>query len=198
MRSVASFFLSWIDTKVDRQLPDESPLRGRVAIASVRVAYQHYLNKFAGEHWERLEALGATRQRPLWASTSTKNPDYPDTQYVAELIGPDAVNTMPEQTLRAFADHGQVSRTLDADPDAAQLTLEQAAQAGIDLAAVTAELEREGRAVVLRLLPPAARLHRQQARRRGRNRPLTIAPPGQHRQHDRRRARSGHAGSRSG
>jgi transaldolase len=144
VRSVASFFLSRIDTKVDKQLPDESPLRGRVAIASARVAYQRYLNKFSGEHWERLEALGASRQRPLWASTGTKNPRYPDTQYVAELIGPDVVNTMPEQTLRAFADHGQVTRLLDADPAATEQTLQQAAQAGIDLAAVTAELEREG------------------------------------------------------
>jgi transaldolase len=144
VRSVASFFLSRIDTKADTQLPDDSPLRGRVAIASARVAYQRYLTKFSGDHWEHLEALGANRQRPLWASTGTKNPDYPDTQYVAELIGPDVVNTMPEQTLRAFADHGQVSRALDADPDAAEQTLRQAAQAGIDLAAVTAALEREG------------------------------------------------------
>jgi transaldolase len=144
VRSVASFFLSRIDTKVDKQLPDDSPLRGRVAIACARVAYQSYLDKFAGEQWERLRALGASRQRPLWASTGTKNPDYPDTQYVAELIGPDVVSTMPEQTLCAFADHGQVIRTLDTDPSAADKSLRQAAQAGVDLAAVTAELEREG------------------------------------------------------
>jgi transaldolase len=144
IHSVASFFLSRIDTKVDNQLPEGSPLRGRVAIASAREAYQRYLGKFAGEEWERLEALGATRQRPLWASTGTKNPAYSDTRYVAELIGPDVVNTMPEQTLRAFADHGQIARTLDPDPQAAELTLADAAAAGIELATVTAELEREG------------------------------------------------------
>jgi transaldolase len=144
VRSVASFFLSRIDTKVDEQLPDESPLRGRVAIASARVAYQRYLDKFAGDAWGQLEAHGANRQRPLWASTGTKNPDYSDTRYVAELIGTDVVNTMPEQTLRAFADHGQAARTLDAEPAAAEETLAQAATAGIDLTAVTAELEREG------------------------------------------------------
>jgi transaldolase len=142
--SVASFFLSRIDTKVDEQLPEGSPLRGEVALASARVAYQRYLQKFSGADWDRLESLGAKRQRPLWASTGTKNADYSDVLYVAELIGPDVVNTMPEATLRAFADHGSVSRTLDADPDAAERTLADAASAGIDLAAVTAELEREG------------------------------------------------------
>lgn len=144
VRSVASFFLSRIDTKVDAQLRDDSPLRGRVAIASARVAYQRYLNRFSDERWQGLDALGASRQRPLWASTGTKNPDYPDTQYVAELIGPEVVNTMPQQTLRAFAEHGQVTRTLDAHPGAAEETLRQAADAGVDLAALTAELEREG------------------------------------------------------
>jgi|SRR5579884_279577 len=144
VRSVASFFLSRIDTKVDRQLPDGSPLRGRIAIACARVAYQRYLSKFAGEAWDRLEALGARRQRPLWASTGTKNPEYSDTRYVAELIGPDVVNTMPEQTLRAFADHGEVARTLDTDAEAAERTLADAVSAGVDLRAVASELEREG------------------------------------------------------
>jgi transaldolase len=144
MRSVASFFLSRIDTKVDAQLPDRSPLRGRVALACARVSYQRYLAKFAGAQWQGLERLGARRQRPLWASTGTKNPDYPDILYVAELIGPDVVNTMPEPTLRAFAEHGQVARTLDADPDGAERTLANAAAVGIDLVAVTRELEREG------------------------------------------------------
>jgi transaldolase len=142
--SVASFFLSRIDTKVDPQLPEGSPLRGRTALASARIAYQRFLAKFAGPDWERLQSLGAKPQRPLWASTGTKNPDYSDVLYVSELIGPDVVNTMPEQTLRAFADHGRVAGTLDADPDAAQLTIADAAAAGIDLATVTAELEREG------------------------------------------------------
>ncbi|HET9102564.1 MAG TPA: transaldolase [Solirubrobacteraceae bacterium] len=144
IHSVASFFLSRIDTVVDRQLPPDSPPRGQVAIASARVAYQRYLRKFAGEEWKRLEALGANRQRPLWASTGTKNPDYSDTRYVAELIGPGVVNTMPADTLRAFADHGEVARTLDADPEAAERTLADAQAAGVDLAQVTAELEREG------------------------------------------------------
>ncbi len=142
--SVASFFLSRIDTKVDERLPEGSPLRGRVALASARAAYQRYLAKFAGPEWERLEDLGAKRQRPLWASTGTKNPDYPDVLYVSELIGPGIVNTMPEQTLRAFADHGEVTPTLAADPGGAAATLADAAAAGIDLATVTAELEREG------------------------------------------------------
>jgi transaldolase len=142
--SVASFFLSRIDTKVDERLPEDSELRGKVALASARVAYQRYLEKFSGSAWERLEAAGASRQRPLWASTGTKNPAYPDTLYVAQLIGPDVINTMPDHTLHAFADHGEVARTLDTDPDAAERTLEQAAAAGIDLRGVTDELEREG------------------------------------------------------
>jgi transaldolase len=142
--SVASFFLSRIDTKVDGQLPESSPLRGRVAIASARSAYQRYLAKFAGPEWDRLKALGARTQRPLWASTGTKNPVYPDVLYVSELVGPSVINTMPEETLRAFADHGQVGRTLDTNPANAQRTLADAACAGIDLQTVTAALEREG------------------------------------------------------
>ena len=142
--SVASFFLSRIDTKIDPQLADGSPLRGQVALASARVAYQRYLAKFAGPEWERLAQLGANRQRPLWASTGTKNPDYSDVLYVSELIGPDVVNTMPEQTLRAFADHGEVKPTLTADPAGAERALADAAGAGIDLPRVTHELEREG------------------------------------------------------
>ncbi len=142
--SVASFFLSRIDTKVDAQLAECSPLRGRVAVAGARVAYQRYRAKFAGPQWERLTALGARPQRPLWASTGTKDAAYSDVLYVAELIGPDVINTMPEQTLRAFADHGEVERTLVVDPAGAQETLADAATAGIDLRAITGELEREG------------------------------------------------------
>jgi transaldolase len=142
--SVASFFLSRIDTKVDAQLPEGSPLRGEVALASARVAYQRYLSKFAGPQWERLLDLGAKPQRPLWASTGTKNPAYSDVLYVAELIGPDVINTMPEQTLHAFAEHGEVARTLNADPAGAAQVLADASAAGIDLASITAELEREG------------------------------------------------------
>jgi transaldolase len=142
--SVASFFLSRIDTKVDAELPADAPLRGEVAIASARTAYQRYLAKFAGPAWEPLERLGAHRQRPLWASTGTKNPDYSDTRYVDELIGPEVINTMPDKTLRAFADHGQLKRTLDAEPAAAERLLGDARRAGIDLGAITDTLEREG------------------------------------------------------
>jgi transaldolase len=144
LASVASFFLSRIDTKVDAQLPEDSPLRGRVAIASARTAYQRFRAKFAGPEWDRLVRLGATSQRPLWASTGTKDPRYSDVLYVNELIGPEVVNTMPEKTLRAFADHGEITRTLDADPAAAHATLADADRAGIDLDAVTTALERAG------------------------------------------------------
>ena len=142
--SVASFFLSRIDAKVDPRLPDDSRLRGQVALASARVAYQRYLAKFAGQDWERLATIGAKPQRPLWASTGTKNPDYSDVLYVSELIGPDVISTMPEQTLRAFADHGQVAATLAADPLGADRILAEARVAGVDLPNVTDELEREG------------------------------------------------------
>jgi len=142
--SVASFFLSRIDTKADPLLPMGSQLRGQTALASARVAYQRYLAKFGGPDWKRLEDLGAKRQRPLWASTGTKNPDYSDVLYVEELIGPDVVNTMPEHTLRAFADHGNVTPTLVADPTTAPRILADAQAAGVDLTRITDELEREG------------------------------------------------------
>ena len=142
--SVASFFLSRIDTKADALLGPGSPLRGELAIASARVAYQRYQARFGGTEWERLRDLGARPQRPLWASTGTKNPEYSDVRYVSELIGPGVINTMPDHTLRAFADHGAVARTLDAGPEAAARTLDAAATTGIDLAALTAQLEREG------------------------------------------------------
>jgi transaldolase len=142
--SVASFFLSRIDAKADPLLDEASALRGQLAIASARVAYQRYQAKFAGPQWERLRALGARRQRPLWASTGTKNPAYSDVRYVSELIGPGVISTMPDHTLRAFADHGTVARSLDAVPSAAEQTLTAAPAAGIDLAAITSELEREG------------------------------------------------------
>lgn len=142
--SAASFFLSRIDAKVDAQLAECSPLRGRVAIASARVAYQHYIAKFSGPEWRRLRDLGARSQRPLWASTGTKDPAYFDVLYVAELIGPGVINTMPEKTLRAFADHGEVADTLAVAPAVAARVLHDAAGAGIDVAAITASLEREG------------------------------------------------------
>jgi transaldolase len=144
LASVASFFLSRIDSKVDAQLPEDAPLRGEIAIASARVAYQRYLAKFDGPAWRDLAGHGARTQRPLWASTGTKNPAYSDVRYVEQLIGPDVINTMPQQTLEAFADHGVVARTLDAAPAEAERALADLAGAGVDLAAITEELEREG------------------------------------------------------
>jgi transaldolase len=142
--SVASFFVSRVDTKADALLPAESPLRGRLAIANAHVAYGRYRERFADERWQALAAAGARPQRPLWASTGTKDPAYSDVLYVEELIAPDVVNTMPEATLRAFADHGHATRVLSASTAAAEETLRQAQDAGIDLAAITAQLEREG------------------------------------------------------
>ena len=144
--SVASFFVSRVDTEADRRLAEagREDLRGRLAIANARLAYDAYLEIFSGPRWEALEARGATPQRCLWASTSAKDPAYRDVVYVEELIGPATVNTMPLETLRAFADHGEVGRTLDADPDAARRDVEAIAAAGVDLGEVAAQLEREG------------------------------------------------------
>jgi transaldolase len=142
--SVASFFVSRVDTKADALLPAESPLRGRLAIANAHVAYGRYRERFADERWRALAAAGAHPQRPLWASTGTKDPAYSDVLYVEELIAPDVVNTMPEATLRAFADHGEATRVLSESTAAAEEVLAGARDAGIDLAAVTAQLEREG------------------------------------------------------
>ncbi len=142
--SVASFFVSRVDGKADAVLPAGSPLRGRVAIANARRAYALHREGLSGDRWGALREAGARPQRPLWASTGTKDPAYSDVLYVEQLIGPGVVNTMPEATLRAFADHGEVARTLrDADSDSED-TLRRAAEAGVDLDAVTAELEREG------------------------------------------------------
>src|SRR5262249_54344549 len=118
VHSVASFFVSRVDTEADKRLesvgaPDALSLRGRLAIAHAKLAYQQYKQVFAGERWRSLERKGATKQRCLWASTSTKNPSYRDVRYVEELIGPETVNTMPEQTIHAFQDHGHVAQTLE-------------------------------------------------------------------------------------
>jgi len=147
--SVASFFISRVDTEVDNRLgaigTDEAlALRGKAAVAQAQLAYQRFLEVFSGPRWEALAAQGARVQRPLWASTSTKNPEYPDTLYVDTLIGPDTVNTLPEATLEAFDDHGTVARTVDADPDAARATLEVVTAAGVDLDDVARTLESEG------------------------------------------------------
>jgi len=146
--SVASFFVSRVDTEVDNRLDaigGHDELRGRAAIANAKLAYQTYLQTFAGERWDALAAKGATAQRCLWASTSTKNPAYRDVMYVEELIGRDTVNTMPEETMRAFQDHGEIrGLTVEEDVEGARAILDALAQAGIDYDDVTATLEREG------------------------------------------------------
>ena len=142
--SVASFFVSRVDAKAEALLPPDSPLRGEVAIANAHRAYGRYLDRFAGERWDSLSALGARHQRPLWASTGTKDPAYSDVLYVERLIAPGVVNTMPEQTLRAFADHGNVGRALDTDLTEAERVLADTAEEGLDLDVITATLEHDG------------------------------------------------------
>jgi transaldolase len=144
IHSVASFFVSRVDTAVDKLLPDDSPLRGKAAVANAKMAYQRYLRIVADSRWQSLEQRGATRQRPLWASTGTKNPQYSDVLYVESLIGPETVNTMPDQTIEAFKDHGRVERTVDRDVEQARALLAQLAEQGIDLDEVTRKLEVEG------------------------------------------------------
>jgi len=147
--SVASFFVSRVDVEVDRRLNEIGTeqalaLRGKAAVAQAQLAYQRFLATFSGDRWDALAARGARRQRPLWASTSTKDPSYPDTLYVDTLIGPDTVNTLPDATLHAFDDHGTLARTVDADPDTAAAVIESLAELGIDIEEVAAKLEREG------------------------------------------------------
>jgi transaldolase len=147
--SVASFFVSRVDTETDRRLDeigtDEAlALRGKAAVANAQCAYQLFVERFSGPRWQALAARGARVQRPLWASTSTKNPAYPDTLYVDELIGPDTVNTMPDNTLVAVLDHGRIDRTIDADPARARGVLDALAGVGVDLDDVTRTLEEEG------------------------------------------------------
>jgi transaldolase len=147
--SVASFFVSRVDTEVDRRLdeigtPEARALRGKAAVANAKLANELFRTRFAGPRWEALVARGAKFQRPLWASTSTKNPDYPDTLYVDELIGPDTVNTLPEATIEAFEDHGVLARTIDRDVDAAREVFSRLDEIGVDFADVTRVLEDEG------------------------------------------------------
>ena len=155
VHSVASFFVSRVDTEVDRRLETLASqdaggggqlrsLQGTAAVAQAQLAYQLFLERFTGPRWEALKAKGANVQRPLWASTSTKNPDYPDLKYVEALIGPDTVDTMPDQTVDAFLQHGNVRRTVDADPGAARRALASLEGAGIDMADVSRTLEDEG------------------------------------------------------
>lgn len=147
--SVASFFISRVDTEVDRRLdavgtPEAAALRGRAAVAQGKLAYQQFERTFSGARWEELAVQGARVQRPLWASTSTKDPSYPDTMYVDQLIGPHTVNTMPESTIDAFVDHGTVARTVDDGVDEAEAVWAGLAEVGVDMADVAATLEREG------------------------------------------------------
>jgi transaldolase len=142
--SVASFFVSRVDAKADAVLPEGSDLRGRVAIANAHRAYGRYRERFGDDRWLVLRDAGAHPQRPLWASTGTKDPAYSDVLYVEQLIAPEVINTMPEATLRAFADHGDVGRALDVDARHAEETLRRAEEAGVDLPTLTAQLERDG------------------------------------------------------
>jgi transaldolase len=145
--SVASFFVSRVDTETEKRLEaigGHDELKGKLAIANAKLAYQNFKRVFSGERWERLEAAGATAQRCLWASTSVKNPDYRDTMYVEELIGPKTVDTMPQETIEAFQDHGVVAETLERDLDEARLLFDRLADAGIDYDDVVETLEREG------------------------------------------------------
>ena len=151
--SVASFFISRVDSEVDKRIEaaasgdaasDLLDLRGRAAVAQARLAYALFAEQFSGPRWEVLAAKGARVQRPLWASTSTKNPGYPDLAYVDTLIGPDTVNTMPDGTVSDFLDHGTVSRTIDAHQDDARGVIDRLATAGIDMEDVAAVLEAQG------------------------------------------------------
>ena len=145
--SVASFFVSRVDTEADRRLDEigsHDELKGTLAIANAKLAYVTYQEVFSGPEWEELEAKGATKQRCLWASTSTKNPAYRDVVYVEELVGPDTVNTMPRETVEAVLDHAEIRETLTEDVDKARETLKAFEAAGIDYDDVVETLEREG------------------------------------------------------
>jgi transaldolase len=147
VHSVASFFVSRVDTEADKRLDaigGHDDLKGKLGVANAKLAYQNYLETFSGPRWEALERKGATKQRCLWASTSTKNPEYRDVLYVEELIGPETVNTMPEETIRAFQDHGRVAETLTRDVEGARRLLDELAAAGVDYDDVVDTLEREG------------------------------------------------------
>jgi transaldolase len=141
---VASFFVSRVDAEADALLRSGSELRGRIAVVNARSAYHRYRERFADDRWLALRAAGARPQRPLWASTGTKDAARSDVLYVEELVAPGVINTMTEATLRAFADHGEADRSFDGSIGATAATLRRAAAAGIDLAAIGAQLERDG------------------------------------------------------
>ena len=144
--SVASFFVSRVEGKVDAALEESghSDLQGKTAVANTKLAYKRFREIFSGQRWENLEIRGAQVQRPLWASTGVKNPAYPDTMYVDELIGPDTVNTLPPETLDAVLDHGTAARTVDQGVESAEAQIDELAKRGIDLAGITAALQEEG------------------------------------------------------
>ncbi|MDQ3777525.1 MAG: transaldolase [Actinomycetota bacterium] len=146
VHSVASFFVSRVDTETDRRVADigRDDLRGRLGIANAKLAYQQYKELFQGPRWEALAARGASKQRCLWASTSTKDPAYRDTIYVEELLGPDTVSTMPEETIRAFQDHGVVRPRLESEVRDAQHLFNELYAAGVDYGDIVRTLEREG------------------------------------------------------
>ncbi len=157
IHSVASLFISRIDTAADKLLDQDGSgralaLRGRLGIASAKLAYQHFQEVFTGPRWEALRAHGAMPQRPLWASTSAKDPAYRDVRYVEQLIGPHTVTTLPETTLTAFEDHGRVAPTIERQVEAAAEVIHAFADAGIDLRRLTDELERDGIAQFARSL----------------------------------------------
>ena len=144
--SVASYFVSRVDTETDKRLDElgRPELKGKLAVANAKLAYRNWQEVFGGERWASLEAAGASPQWCLWASTSTKNPDYRDVLYVEELIGPQTINTMPEETIRAFQDHGEVAPTLEEGVEEAEELFARLADVGIDYDDVTDTLEREG------------------------------------------------------
>jgi transaldolase len=143
--SVASFFVSRVDTEADRRLPKDHPLRGKVAVANAKLAYELFLERFTGDRWAALEARGARKQRPLWASTSTKNPAYSDTLYVDELVGRDTVNTLAQPSIDALRDHGNPQPdTIVRDVESARRVMDELPAAGIDYDDLTDTLEREG------------------------------------------------------
>ena len=147
--SVASFFISRVDNEIDKRLdalgtPAALALRGTAAVNQARLAYAAFQKTFSGPRWEALAKAGASVQRPLWASTSTKNPAYPDTMYVDQLIGPDTVNTLPDATLEAFADHGTLARTIDQNLGVSRRQWAELAMNAIDVDEVAAQLEAEG------------------------------------------------------
>ena len=155
LASVASFFVSRVDTLIDKQLDERAAadrsqadlansLKGKIAVANAKLAYQTFLEVFESDRFAPLRTAGGNVQRPLWASTGTKNPDYSDVLYVDSLIGPDTVNTMPAKTIQAFLDHGVIARTVDQGVDEARQAIADLERAGVDLRAATAQLEDEG------------------------------------------------------